>query len=207
MGHEEERELVQKFIAKDKQSYDLFVRKYTKLIYNSIYRTLELKGYKIEADLVEDLHQEVFYSLIKNDFAKLKTFKWERNCSLATWLGVVTRNLVLNFIRTDSKYKKSIMSLSEELGEEKEGSLMDTIKDESPSIREQMDKESKMNLASKYLEQLDVTERTILDLFYGESLPLEQIARVLGKSADSVFMQKKRLIAGLEEKIKKDVGF
>lgn len=203
----EEKELLEKVLSEDKQSYDGFVRKYTKLIYNSIYRTLELKGYKIAPDLVDDLHQEVFLSLIDDNFRKLRTFKWERNCSLATWLGVVTRNLVLNFIRTDTKYKSITKSIDEEIDEEKESSLKDIIKDESPSIKEKMDKESTVNLLNRHLEKLNITEGTILEMFYVQDLPLEEIARVLGKSEDAVFMQKKRLIAQLQEKIKKDVGF
>ena len=207
MGHEEERELIERVLVSDKQSYDGFVRKYTKLIYNSIYRTLELKGYKIAPDLVGDLHQEVFLSLIDNNFRKLRTFEWKRNCSLATWLGVVTRNLVLNFIRTDTKYKSITKSIDEEIDEEKESSLKDIIKDESPSIKEKMDKESTVNLLKRHLGKLNITERTILEMFYVQDLPLEEIARGFGKSEDAVFMQKKRLIAQLQEKIKKDVGF
>ena len=203
----EEKELLEKVLSEDKQSYDGFVRKYTKLIYNSIYRTLELKGYKIAPDLVDDLHQEVFLSLINADFRKLRTFKWDRNCSLATWLCVVTRNFVLNFIRADTKYKSLTKSIDEEIDEEKESSLKDIIKDESPSIKEKMDKEAAVDLLNKHVEKLDITERAILEMFYLQDLPLEQIARVLGKSEDAVFMQKKRLVAQLQEKIKKDVGF
>lgn len=207
MSITEEKELLEKVLFGDKQSYDGFVRKYTKLIYNSIYRTLELKGYKIAPDLVDDLHQEVFLSLIDNNFRKLRTFKWERSCSLATWLGVVTRNFVLNFIRTDTKYKSLTKSIDEEIDEEKESSLKDIIKDESPSVKEKMDMEAEIDLLKKYLEKLDITERIILEMFYLQDLPLEEIAHILGKSEDAVFMQKKRLIAQLQEKIKKDVGF
>ncbi len=207
MAIAEEKYLLEKILSGDKQSYDEFVRKYTKLIYSSIYRTLELKGYKISDDLVDDLHQEVFLSLIDNDFKKLRTFQWKRDCSLATWLGVVTRNFVLNFIRNDAKRRNITKSLDEEMGEEKENSLLDTIKDESPSIKETMDKESTIGLLNKHMERLDVTERTILYMSYVQNIPLEEIARILGKSEDAVFMQKKRLIANLAQKIKKDVGF
>ncbi len=207
MAHEEERALIESCLAKDKQSWDDFVRKYTKLVYNSIYRTLELKGYEIASDLIDDLHQEVFLSLLEDDFRRLKTFKWDRNCSLATWLGVVTRNLVFNFIRSDYKHKSLTKSLDEEIEEEKGSSLIETIKDESPSVIDAIDKETMINSLHKYLDKLDVQEKAILDMFYVQELPLEEIARVLGKSADAVFMQKKRIVDSLQEKTKKDVGF
>lgn len=207
MSIAEEKELLEKVLSGNKQSYDVFVRKYTKLIYNSIYRTLELKGYKIAPDLVEDLHQEVFLSLIDRDFGKLKTFRWERNCSLATWLGVVTRNFVLNFIRVDTKYNNLTKSIDEDIDEDKESSLKDIIKDQSPSIKEKMDKEVAIDLLNKHLEKLDVTEKMILEMCYLQDVPLREIGRILGKSEDAVFMQKKRLVAQLQEKIKKAVGF
>jgi len=208
----DERELISQCLGGDKASYDSLVRKYTKFVYNSIYRTLELKGYKISDDLVSDLHQDIFYILIKDDFRKLKQFEgWseKRNtaCSFATWLGVVTRNYVLNFIRSDSKKRSLTKSLDEQTNEDKDGSLLDTIEDNKPSIKETLDHEAMVNILNKHYEKLDVMERSILDMFYVQSLPLEEIARVLGKSEDAVFMQKKRILEELQKKIKKDVGF
>jgi len=208
----DEKELIAKCLTGDKASYDALVRKYTKFVYNSIYRTLELKGYKIDADLVFDLHQDIIYSLIKDEFKKLRQFEgWseKRNttCSFATWLGVVTRNYVLNFIRSDSKQRSLTKSLDEQTDENKDGSLLDTIEDTRPSIKETLDNEAMINILNKHYAKLDVTERTILDMFYVQNIPLEEIARVLGKSEDAVFMQKKRIIEELQKKIKKDVGF
>lgn len=210
MNSQDEKKLITRCLSGDKASYDALVRKYTKLVYNSIYRTLELKGYKIDGDLINDLHQDIFYVLIKDDFKKLKQFggwseKRNTTCSFATWLGVVTRNYVLNFIRSDSRQKSLTKSLDEQTDEDKEGSLIDTIQDDRPLVRDIMDRESMLNLLYKYLEKLDVMERTILDMFYLQNLPLEEIARVLGKSVDAVFMQKKRIIEELQKKIKKDV--
>lgn len=208
----QEKELMSQYLTEDKASYEALVKKYTKFVYNSIYRTLELKGYKIDNDLVSDLHQDIFYILIKDDFKKLKQFKgWSEKrktvCSFTTWLGVVTRNYVLNFIRSDSKKKNLTDSLDEQTDDNKDGSLLDTIEDNRPSIKETLDHEAIVSILNKHCEKLDVMGRSILDMFYVQNLPLEEIARVLGKSKDAVFMQKKRIIEELEKKIKKDVGF
>jgi len=207
MAIAEERKLIEGCLIGDKDSWDNFVKTYTKLVYSFIYRTLELKGYKIESDIVSDLHQELFLSLLQDNFRRLRTFRWERNCSLATWIGVVTRNLVLNFIKSSSRKNSVTESIDASLDEDGECSLMDRLSDDAPSIKETIDKKTIMSLLCKYLEKLDINERTILDMFYLQKLPLEEIARVLNKSEDAVFMQKKRIIASIEERFKKNVGF
>ncbi len=204
-----ERELLSKCLSNDKHAWDEFVQRYTKLIFSLIYRTLEFKGYRIEKDLVSDLHQDVFLSVLKDDYAKLRRFKWKNGCSLATWIGVITRNLVLNFIRSNSKQKYLTKSLDESFGNEneKQATLLDVIKNPAPNAKEVMNESEMIDLLNASIEKLEITERVILDLFYAQTLPLEEIGRVLNKSEDAVFMQKKRVLAKLQEIMKKGVGF
>lgn len=205
MDISEEKTLLEGCISGDKDSWDQFVLNYTKLIYNVIYRTLDLKGYQIQSDLIEDLHQEIFLSLLKNDSAKLKSFGWKRKCSLATWLRVVTRNLVLNYIRDNIEKNKLLKSIDEKIGED--FSLADTLKDNNPTSRELAGSSDLLNRMYEHIEKLDPSEKIILDMFYIQELPLEDIAKTVGKSVDAIFMQKKRVITKMQSLMQKDVGF
>jgi len=57
-----EKELLGRCIRGDKQAWDLFVLRYSRLVYHCLYQTLKGKGPHIQSETVEDLHQEVFAS-------------------------------------------------------------------------------------------------------------------------------------------------
>ncbi len=200
---EGEKRLVASCLSGSKRAWDGFVKKYAKLIYNSIYRTLELKGYELEPDLAEDLWQEVFLSLLKNDYAKLKSFKWKNNCSIATWIGVITRNLVLDYIRKESKQRGITESLDKTVEFEEEITILDTKGDEKYSSYEVLNKKEILEMLAKSMNELPASDKILLELLYYDGLPYEEIAKKLGKSVNAIYMQKKRVTNKLQEIIRK----
>ena len=72
-------------IAGNKAAWDEFVRRYAGLILAAV------RGLVREGTEVEDLLQEVFVRLCKDDFRLLKTYDANR-ASLSTWLTIVARS-------------------------------------------------------------------------------------------------------------------
>lgn len=204
-----EKKLLEGFIAAHKACREQFVKEYTDLIYSAIYRTFARWGYEIIKENVEDLYQDVFLSLLENDCAKLISFKGD--CSLSTWLFIITKHTVINFINKESKYRDETISLHEKIGENEESELADIIQDDTQGngksiIEEKIDKEEMIDFVYKYLKKFDLEEQYILKAFYFQKIPLKQIAKVLGKSEDAAFEQKNRLLKELEVMHKKEVG-
>ena len=80
-------EFVQKCVSGDKRSWDEFVDRYSRLIYSYIHMTLDSAGtHTFGDDAVGDLFQDIFLSLAKDNYSKLKTFRGANGCSLASWL-------------------------------------------------------------------------------------------------------------------------
>ena len=167
-----EQALVEKIIAGDKSSWDEFVQQFTRLIYHAIYKTLQGRGYKSGSDLVDDLHQEVFLSLLKNDVAKLRGFQWRNGCSLATWLTVVSRNTAIDFIRKDSRYKSREVSIdAESAGSDKgeaSGSLLDILPDSAVTPDKEMASKEAVDVIRKAITELSPQDRKLLELLYFE---------------------------------------
>ena len=92
-------EFIQQCASGDKKAWDEFVDKYSRLIYNYIYSVLKTKGLTLAQENIEELFQEIFFSLIKDDFKKLKSFKGLNGCSFASWLRQVTVNFSIDYIR------------------------------------------------------------------------------------------------------------
>jgi len=88
-------EFIQNCLKGDKQSWLEFISRYSRLIYNYIYSVLSVKGCSIPTEQVEDIYQEIFHILIKDNYKKLSTYQAKNGCTLASWLRQVTTNLLL----------------------------------------------------------------------------------------------------------------
>lgn len=78
----------------EKGAWDAFVAQAAPIILAAVRRTLPARG----ADAAEDLAQEVFLRLIRDDFRLLRTYDPHR-ASLATWLTLVARSTALDHLR------------------------------------------------------------------------------------------------------------
>lgn len=73
----------------EKSSWDTFVLQYAGLVYHTIEKTFDYYHTESRGDVVEDLFQDFFLSLIRDNFKKLRQFKGDRGCSLSSWLRVI----------------------------------------------------------------------------------------------------------------------
>jgi hypothetical protein len=90
---EKEKILLAGCIKGEKAAWDALVLQYSKLAYSTIRSTLTLHHALPQDDIVEDLHQDFFLSLCENDFRKLRQFRGERGCSVASWLRVIASRI------------------------------------------------------------------------------------------------------------------
>ena len=79
-------------IRGEKGAWDAFVRRYAALI------TAAVRGVAAEGGEAEDLAQEVFIRLCKDDFRLLKTYDATR-AGLTTWLTIVARSTARDALR------------------------------------------------------------------------------------------------------------
>jgi RNA polymerase sigma factor (sigma-70 family) len=89
-----------------KGRWDAFVRQYSGLIYHTIKKTFSLHHVEPRPDSVDDLFQEFFLSLIKDDFSQLRRFRGDRGCTLASWLRVIAARRTIDQLRKTKLYKR-----------------------------------------------------------------------------------------------------
>jgi len=198
-----EKLLVQKWLAGDQRARDEFVDLYSKLIYNFVYKTLRIYSYKHDRGLIEDLYQEVFSTLLSNDSARLRKFEWKNESSLATWIGVITRNLVVDHIRKMGKVQSKTVSANRKINKEENIELIDTLRDEKSSSSSILSNEEDLELFRRAIENLPEKDRQLVELLFYQEVSYEKAAIMLGKSVDSLYMQKKRIVEKLQEIVEK----
>lgn len=87
---------LQRCIRGEKRAWDAFVGRVAPIVHAAVRRTL--RRHHAAADSADDVVQEVFLRLIRNDLHLLRTFDPAR-ASLATWLTLVARSTTIDHLR------------------------------------------------------------------------------------------------------------
>ncbi len=185
---------VRRCVNGDKKSWNEFINRYSRLVYNYIHSVLTLKGAdQASPDIVNDIFQGIFLSLLKDNCQKLRSFKARNGCSLASWLRQITVNSTIDHIRRS----KPILSLDQET--EEKFSLRDVIPDDSISVKDMLTDEEKLGSLKDCVDKLDVDEQYFLELHINQGLSLEDVKDALRISRGAADMRKARIIDKLKE--------
>lgn len=188
-------EFVQRCIKGDKLAWNAFVEKYSRLIYNYIHRVLAVQGVNLASpgESAQDLAQEIFLSLLKDNFRKLRTFKGKNGCTLATWLRVVTVHATLDYLRK----ARPLASLD---AEDEEGfALTEVLPSSNASAAEEFSLKERQQTLKDCISRLDRDERHFLELHLNLGLSIEETKNVLGISRGAADMRKSRITDKLRE--------
>ena len=186
-------EFVQSCVRGDKRAWDEFVDKYSRLIYNYIYRVLNTKGAHLAQEGIDDLFQEIFLALLKDNFKKLKSYQGKNGCSLATWLRQVTINFTIDYLR---KIKPAV-SLDEETDDGL--SLKAILADNAEPVTATLAAGEKINQLKDCIKGLDRDDKYFLELHLNRGLSLDKLKGVLRISRGAIDMRKSRIISRLRE--------
>lgn len=176
----------------DRSAWERFVEEYSKLIYFSIHQTFKMRGLTASQDEIDELFNEIFLSLFDNDFAKLKSFKWKNDCSLATWLRVIASRKTIDYLKSKYRMSRALDINSPEVSEELavEGEIEQSVLD---GEREE--------ILQRAISQLSPEEINFINLCFIKEIEPEKIAQMLGITVSSVYSRKNRI----REKIRRIV--
>jgi len=185
---EKEKTLIASCLRSEKAAWDSFVLQYSNLVYHTIKKTLKLHHAEPRADLVEDLYQEFFISLLRNDYKKLRQFRGAHGCSLASWLRLLTVRLTIDFLRKQGPNSGEVAGAT---------SRYDPDPAE-PLLNEQQEK-----LLNQAIQTLSPRDRILLDLCYRQALASEEVAQLLKTSVNAVYTQKSRVLEKIREVLRR----
>ncbi len=173
-------------------AWELFVRKYSNLIWSSLHRTFHAYSYPYSTEDIEDAYGAIFLSLLEHDFRKLRQFEGRNACTLSTWLTVVAVRHAVDHMRRQKKHGR-VASL------EDESRLLDTAADTRHDLeRDLTDRQTSAALAT-IVAGLKPEEQKLFGLLSDDRHSPEETARALKISVATFYTRKHRLI----EKVKK----
>jgi len=189
---EQEKTLLAGCLNGEKTAWDTFVRQYSDLVFHTIKRTLLLYHTGASTDLIQDLYQETFAALLKDNCKKLRQFRGDYGCSLPSWIRLIVTQLAVQFLR---KQKTRMDGAADALD-----AIADYNSDSSDFPIDSGDHEKSLIGA---LQALSPRERILVDLCYRQGLATEKIAAILRTSPNAVYTQKSRVLDKLRESFRK----
>ena len=185
---EKEQMLIADCLRSEKAAWDSFVLQYSNLVYHTIKKTLNLHHVEPRADLVEDLYQEFFLSLLRNEYKKLRQFRGAHGCSLPNWLRILAARLTIDCLRKQAPTS---------------GEVAGAMSRQGPDPAEPLLNEQQEKLLNQAIQTLSHRDRILLDLCYRQALASEQIATLLKTSVGAVYAQKSRLLEKIREALRR----
>ncbi|MDD5565677.1 MAG: sigma-70 family RNA polymerase sigma factor [Candidatus Omnitrophica bacterium] len=190
-------QFVQNCVNQNPGAWEQFLDRYARLIYSYIHGVLRYKGCNASLDTIHDIFQHILYSLVKDNFKKLRTFSARNGCSLATWLRQVVIHASIDILRQS----KPAISLDEE--NEEGFSRMEKLSDDAAPVPQILYNEELMEQLAECINILDEDEKYFIELHIRRNIALEELRVHLGISRSAIDMRKSRIVAKLKECFKK----
>jgi len=185
-------EFIRKCVSGRKRFWQEFVDRYARLIYTYILSVLKYKGITyLSEETIRDIFQEIIFSLVKDDFKKLKSFTAKNGSSFASWLRQVVVNYTLDYLR---RPKITTIPLREPNDADNHQNV---IYDDSSSITEMAINKERLEHLKDCIRQLGQNEKYLMELHIYRGVRLDRLRKHLRLTRGAIYMQKARIIRKL----------
>lgn len=182
-------ELVDGLVGNDAAAWQALMFRYGRLMQSCIQRVLGRFPGLLRSDAAAEVHSMLCVQLLANDRNKLRSFSPERGCKLGTWLGLLATHSAYDFLRSVRKVPRGA-----ELGEAEE-----LVSDAPDAVEITLSRE-RASRVSSVLADFTRKDREFVELYFGEGLEPDEVARRMGISVKTVYSKKhkiQRRLAGL----------
>ena len=164
---EVDRQLLQRCLDSAPRAWQDFIDRFLGLVVHVANHTATTRNVTLDCATRDDLVAEVFLVLVKDDFAVLRRFR--RNCSLATYLTVISRRIIVR--RMLQKRRGQMASRMQD----------SAVADDSAHQRIENREE-----VQQLMLRLDPKEANVVRMFHLEGKTYREISEVMGVSENSI---------------------
>lgn len=162
-----DRQLLDRCLAHSPLAWKDFVDRFLGLVIHVAQHTAAARGIQLNETLREDLVSDVFAEIVARDHVVLRRF--QRNCSLATYLTVIARRVI-------------IRQLSAARAQAHSGLALDHQGQHDGAI-ERLENADEV---SQLMRQLNPEEAQLVRMYHLEGMSYQQISREMGINENSI---------------------
>lgn len=165
-----DRLLLERCLDGAPRAWQDFVDRFLGLVVHVTRHTAENRHRKIDDSTRDDLVAEVFLTFVANDFAVLRRFR--RNCSLATYLTVISRRVVAR--RLTNMFRQPSVT---------NGSALAAVSGESIAPATRLENREEVQ---QLMTRLDPQEANVVRLYHLEGKSYQEISQLVGIMENSI---------------------
>ncbi len=156
--------------------------RYGRLIQSCISRVVSRFPSVVRAEDQAEIYSMLYLQLLANDRMKLRSFAPERGSRLSTWLGLLATHTAYDFLRTIRRIPRTTsLAEAEELAGETPDPVDVTLEHERAS------------LVGVALAGFTSKDREFVELYFGEGLDPDEVARRMGISVKTVYSKRHKI--------------
>jgi RNA polymerase sigma-70 factor, ECF subfamily len=182
-------DLVKGLVSNDASAWQALTLRYGRLIQSCIHRVIARFPGMVRADDAAEVSSILYVQLLANDRHKLRSFAPERGCKLGTWLGMLATHSAYDYLRSVRKLPRAVeLTEAEDLASDTPDPVELTLRGERAAR------------VADVLAEFTHKDREFVDLYFGEGLDPDEVARRMGISVKTVYSKKhkiQRRLAGL----------
>ena len=172
------------------RAWQAFCQDHAGLVLHVVRQTFGRYGLRGDPHDMEDVGQEVFIRLSKQDFALLKKFDPER-AKLTTFLRVVASSTAIDWLRRRRPLSEDIDDHAGALADERSTQAFEVIGQSETALQAVEEEIGDAGLSDR--------QRVILKLMFDEDMDVEDIATRLGIAAQTVRSAKHKALTKLRD--------
>jgi len=172
------------------RAWQAFCQDHAGLVLHVVRQTFGRYGLRGDPHDMEDVGQEVFIRLSKQDFALLKKFDPER-AKLTTFLRVVASSTAIDWLRRRRPQSEDIDDHAGALADERSTQAFEVIGRSETALQAVEEEIGDAGLSDR--------QRVILKLMFDEDMDVEDIATRLGIAAQTVRSAKHKALTKLRD--------
>lgn len=161
-----DRIFLQRCIDGSPRAWQDLVDRFLGLVIHVANHTAQARGFNLDDATRDDLVAEVFLTLLASDRGVLRRFR--RDCSLATYLTVISRRVIARRLYDYAARNESSIARNE-------------VADSSPLQR--IDDRDQVE---RLMEQLSPQESKVVRMYHLEGKSYEEISKAIGMSQNSI---------------------
>jgi len=174
--------LVKRCLAKDKEAWNEFVRRFRNLIYQAIRTRFSRTNFSYAMQDIEDVMQEIFLDLWERD----KLMQVRDTEKIQAWLAIISQNKAIDYMRQRIYKTSRVSSFVEDSDSGEVKDLLETIPSEEISAREELLSSELRGILDAIIESLPAKARLVISLHYLHGKAHREIAEIMHVSTNTV---------------------
>jgi RNA polymerase sigma-70 factor (ECF subfamily) len=177
-----DRQLLQRCLDREPRAWQDFVDRFVGLVVHVVNRTAMGRGLSMDEATRDDMVAEVFLVIIRHDFAVLRRFR--RQCSLATYLTIVARRVVVRRLTAISAASNNQASASLANGHATNGSANGHAA--AAQVNGELKRIENAEEVEHLLLRLDPREASVVRMYHLEGKSYQEISQAVGLSENTI---------------------